>query len=44
VLDPVLVRLIDDGDDALLQSAIRSAKLSSNMRLIARKPASSGSV
>jgi len=43
-LDPVLLRLIEDGDDAALQSAIRSAKLSSNMRLIARKPAATGSI
>jgi len=35
--DPVLLRLIEEGEDALLQAAVRSAGLSSNMRLTARK-------
>ena len=38
-LDPVLARLLRTSDDAALQAALRGANLSSNMRLIGRKPA-----
>jgi len=38
-LDPVLHRLLRDADDEALQSAIKSAGMSSHMRIVARKPA-----